>query len=134
MFSALIYYVSIDTGDRLGMHAAWGANLMMSVMFLSMLERRKDLRGQSFCVALTKCLGTASVAVGQLQYPIENFPRPLHAILAIAIFAADLTYVVLLYRRMRALDMQPLNPWRDVVAQRRATLRACDSMGTAIAT
>src|SRR5262245_35110195 len=84
----LIYYLSIDAGDRMGLHAAWGMNFMMSVMFIFMLQRRPDLRGHTFYGSIAKCLGSSVMAVGQARFPQPGYPERLHVILSALIFTA----------------------------------------------
>lgn len=45
--------------DGHGYYSAFGANLLMAVLFITMLYARRSLRGQSLSIALSKMLGTA---------------------------------------------------------------------------
>lgn len=51
--------ITVEFGDFDGAYSAFGQNLMMSVLFLSMLYSRRSLRGQSVSIALLKMAGTA---------------------------------------------------------------------------
>ena len=53
-----ILFVTYEFQDWQGAYAAFGQNLMMSVLFLWMFFSRDDLRGQSVYIALFKMIGT----------------------------------------------------------------------------
>jgi len=92
--------------DWNGMYAAFGQNLMMSVLFVSMLLRRNNVSGQSMYIALFKMVGTLLPSI----LFIMNFPSsPLLNFLYIAIFTFDLIYVFMLYAKHKELR---INPWK----------------------
>jgi len=84
----------------------FGLNLIMSVLFVFMLERRGNLDGQSFLIALTKWLGTLA-AYGFMF--ADGIQTPLVNTLYAAIFVFDIYYMARVYRLSRA---QGINPWR----------------------
>lgn len=109
--------------DAIGWIAAFGQNLMMSALFVSMLVTRSDLRGQSIYIGLARLLGTLfafllalfwsppslhehwSQLLPEGYHPIS----PLIIVLYTGIFALDVLYVALVHRRCRELG---LDPWR----------------------
>jgi len=92
--------------DWNGMYAAFGQNLMMSVLFVAMLLRRDDIRGQSLWIGITKMAGTVLPSLlFYLKYP----DAPLLNFLYVAIFLFDLLYCILLYKKIRSMGN---NPWK----------------------
>ncbi|MDE1862280.1 MAG: hypothetical protein KGI33_05140 [Thaumarchaeota archaeon] len=57
--SVSIYLSCYWFEDWQGAYAAFGQNLLMSILFIFMLRQRNGLRGQSFPIGLFKMLGTA---------------------------------------------------------------------------
>ncbi len=55
----LILFITYEFDDWDGAYAAFGANLTMSILFVTMLYRRNSLRGQSIYIAIFKMIGTA---------------------------------------------------------------------------
>ena len=53
-----IYFLCQEMHDDYGTHMAFIQNLMMSLLFINMLNRRGDLSGQSPAIAVTKMIGT----------------------------------------------------------------------------
>jgi hypothetical protein len=104
----VILAITYEFNDWDGKYAAFGQNLMMSVLFVAMLLKRRDITGQSIYIALFKMLGTLLPAIlFFLQYPTS----PLLNFMYVSIFVFDLIYVVLLHARHRELG---LNPWLRV--------------------
>ncbi len=69
----LVLFITDEFSDRKGAYAAFGQNLMMSVLFIVMLYRRDDLRGQSIFIALFKMLGTGISSLAFYLYqPISQ--------------------------------------------------------------
>lgn len=123
-FTALVLRALIrEFHDAIGWYTAFGQNLLMSTLFVAMLLRRRDVRGQSVYIGLAKLLGTWFAFVLALFWS----PPTLHehwktllppgyqpiAPLLVTIYAGtlafDLLYVALLVRACRA---QNVNPWR----------------------
>jgi hypothetical protein len=98
-------FVTREFKDWNGKYAAFGQNLMMSALFVTMLIKRNSVAGQSLYIALFKMTGTlfASILFFRLvpSSALMNF-------LYLAIFIFDLIYVVLLYRMLRR---DGANPW-----------------------
>lgn len=101
-----ILAVTIEFKDWDGKYAAFGQNLMMSVLFISMLLGRGDVSGQSVYIALFKMLGTLLPSIlFYLRYPASMLLNFLYA----AIFIFDLIYLVMLYAKHRELGV---NLWK----------------------
>jgi len=98
--------ITLEFDDRHGRYVAFGQNLMMSILFVSMLFRRKGVRGQSMYIAVFKMLGTLLPSV--LFYVL--YPQsPLMIYLFASILLYDWAYIVLLYRKLKEGGIAP---WR----------------------
>jgi len=82
-------------GDLQGRNTAYSQNLLMSVLFIDMLRRRASTAGQSMSVAVLKMFGTVAAGAGTV---LRGMDTPFLRSLIVAIFAADLAYVVMLGR------------------------------------
>ena len=90
--------VTLEFQDWEGKYAAFGQNLMMSILFNVMLFRRADVKGQSMYVAVFKMLGTL---LASILFHIFDPSSPLLNFLFLAILFFDCTYIALLYRKHR---------------------------------
>ena len=111
--------------DAIGWYAAFGQNLMMSVLFVAMILRRDSLRGQSIYIALGKLLGTFFAFVMALFWspptlhehwksllPDAYTPiAPMLVTLYAGIFLFDVVYAALVLRKARDLGV---NAWRVI--------------------
>jgi hypothetical protein len=79
-------------------YTAYIDNLVMSVLFVSMLLRRGDRRGQSMWIAWGKLLGTLTASISQYLYDPSNV---LWLVLYIEILILDVLYVFLLSKAPR---------------------------------
>jgi hypothetical protein len=95
----------LDWGDADGAYLGFFVNALMSLSFITMLERRRDVRGQSMYIAMSKLLGSV-VAIPQ-AYVLYGSLRSLRAFMVV-MSACDVAYAVLLYRQCRA---QGIRPW-----------------------
>jgi hypothetical protein len=103
-----ILAITVQFNDWDGKYSAFGQNLMMSVLFVAMLLKHQNVKGQSIYIALFKMAGTLLPSIlFFLRYPNS----PLLNFLYVAIFVFDLIYTVLLYTKHRELG---INPWRRV--------------------
>jgi hypothetical protein len=103
-----VLFVSREFKDYDGKYAAFGQNLMMSVMFVSMLLRRGSVKGQSIYIALFKMIGTLLPSIlFLLLFPASA----LLIFLYVAIFIFDLIYFVMLYRK--CLE-EGIHPWARI--------------------
>jgi hypothetical protein len=94
-----------DLHDADGMYSAFGDNVLMSFLFIRMLLRRGDVRGQSLYIALSKGIGTFLLCiVAHGEHP----ERHLLDVFYVGIVVLDVAYATLLARRSMALG---INPW-----------------------
>lgn len=99
---ALTLLVTRHFQDWRGQYTAFGGNLLMSVLFITMLIDRGNLAGQSLYIALFKLLGTAISALAFYRYyPV---PRIIHW-LGLAIFIFDVIYLVMVYQQSIRLGL-----------------------------
>ncbi len=90
-----------EFNDLEGVYAAFGDNLFMSILFIVMLFRRDDLRGQSIYIALLKMLGTALNSLAFYLYEPIAQGSILLPFLFISILVYDLIYVGLICQKYR---------------------------------
>jgi hypothetical protein len=101
---ALIIDMTGEFNDFDGKYAAFGQNLMMSILFIVMLIRRSDVSGQSIYIAGFKMLGTLLPSIlFYLRFPSSRLLNTLY----VAIFVFDFAYFSMLYRRHKLLSLQP---------------------------
>ena len=103
----MIYSINSEFDDWSGAYAAFGQNLMMSVLFIGMLLSRDDLRGQSIYIAIFKMLGTCAASLAFYLYRSIAQDSTLFLVLFIGIFVFDIIYVVMVYQKHRALGIFP---------------------------
>ena len=101
----MILAINYEMDDSVGAYAAFGQNLMMSVLFVTMIINRKGIEGQSFYIALFKMIGTglSSLAFYQFRPVIQD--SVLLPLLFVSIFVFDLIYTVAIYRKCREYGM-----------------------------
>jgi hypothetical protein len=85
-----VYMISVELDHSLGVYAAFIQNLVMSWLFIAMLNKRRSMAGQSVGIAAFKMIGTLAPTI--IYGTKSNFVLYLGA----AYFAADLIYLVLL--------------------------------------
>lgn len=103
----MIYSVNDEFNDWSGAYAAFGQNLMMSVLFISMLMNRNDLRGQSIYIGIFKLLGTGLSSLAFYLFRSITEDSMLFLVLFIGIFVFDIIYVVMLYQKHKELGIIP---------------------------
>jgi hypothetical protein len=101
----LEYAIVLDWGDRDGVYSGFAVNVVMSLAFLAMLARRRDVRGQSMYIALGKLTGTA-ITIPH-AYALHGALASLRVFMGVS-FLGDVAYAVLLDRRCRP---QGFRPW-----------------------
>ncbi|WP_445166761.1 transmembrane-type terpene cyclase [Mycolicibacterium sp. Dal123E01] len=99
--------VSVFGREDGSVYTAYVDNLIMSVLFLTMLIRRGDRRGQSLWIAWGKLLGTLSAAISQYLYDPANV---LWLVIYIEIVVLDTLYVILLSKAPRYQRDLPAAP------------------------
>jgi len=97
----MILSVNYELEDNVGAYAAFGQNLMMSVLFVTMLINRKGITGQSFYIALFKMIGTGLSSLAFYLYRPIAQDSFLLQFLFVAIFVFDLIYTVGIYRKCK---------------------------------
>lgn len=121
--AAVLYSFVRQFHDAIGWYAAFGQNLMMSILFVAMFLRRDSLRGQSMTIAISKFLGSFFAFVLAFFWsprtlhehwatllPDAYYPMaPLLLVLYAGIFVFDVLYIGLVYGKNRSSD-EPLPP------------------------
>lgn len=97
----LVLFITRDFKDWQGAYAAFGQNLMMSVLFIVMLYSRNNLRGQSIYIALFKMFGTGITSVAFYLYQPISLGSVLLPFLYVSIFVYDIIYIILIYQKCR---------------------------------
>ena len=102
----VILAITQEFNDWDGKYAAFGQNLMMSVLFIAMLLERRDVRGQSVYIAFFKLLGTLLASIlFYLRFPASVLLNFLY----VSIFIFDVIYLVMLEAKHRELR---INRWK----------------------
>ena len=93
---ALVYFISKEFNDQAGAYAAFGQNMMMSILFITMLYQRGCARGQMVLIAVFKLVGTllSSIAFGFFDPDLAGSTLMPLFFISIALF--DTIYLVLL--------------------------------------
>ncbi|MFC6999403.1 transmembrane-type terpene cyclase [Rufibacter roseus] len=106
LFAALlIAAMSVEFDEYIGIYAAFGQNLLMSVLFVRLFLKRGNAQGQSVYIALSKMIGTLFPSVLFYLY----FPNSYLLILLYSgIFVFDLVYFLLLFFYLKKKGQ---NPW-----------------------
>jgi len=91
----IIIGMTLEFQDFQGKYSAFSQNLMMSILFISLLVKRGNLSGQSIYIAIFKMLGSLFAAVGFYIY----FRANLITILSIATLIFDWIYIILVYKK-----------------------------------
>lgn len=99
--SFVIYFTCYKLDDWQGAYAAFGQNLVMSILFVAMLRRRNSLRGQSFFIGLFKMLGTGISSIAFYIYQPISQQSIILPIFYVSIFICDIIYLVLVYQKSR---------------------------------
>ncbi len=98
----------VGTTKYVGIYAAFGQNLMMSILFIVMLYTRGSLRGQSMGIAVCKLLGTFMASLDVYLYAPPFHGSVLLLFLYIAILVYDLIYVGLVRWYMKREGIRKL--------------------------
>lgn len=100
----LQYLFIVEFGLLMGaVYSAFLQNLLMSVLFITMLAQRGSSEGQSMLIAISKCIGTLAPTIFMGILGISGLMAPNRLVLAagILIFIFDLVYIWLLARIKR---------------------------------
>lgn len=101
----IILTMSYEFKEFIGIYAAFGQNLLMSVLFISMLLKRDNARGQSIYIAIFKTIGTILPSYLFFSYYPKSY---LLILLYGAILFYDLVYIILLHSKLKT---QNISPW-----------------------
>jgi hypothetical protein len=85
--------ITLQFGDFDGAYSAFGQNLMMSVLFVTMLHTRGSLRGQSVSIAALKMGGTALASLAFYFFNPDYDGSVLLPFLYVAILVFDAVYL-----------------------------------------
>jgi len=97
----MILAVNHQFEDSVGAYAAFGQNLMMSVLFVTMLINRKGIDGQSVYIALFKMIGTSLSSLAFYLYRPIAQDSTLLQFLFVIIFVFDLIYLIGIYKKCK---------------------------------
>jgi hypothetical protein len=114
----LVLAISIEFDDWHGRYTAFGQNLMMSILFVMMFFKRKDLSGQSVYIALFKMAGTALPSILFFSLVPDSI---LLNTLYCGILFFDILYTVLLYNKSIETGV---NPWKLDASFKNQTINA----------
>lgn len=100
----VIYFTHYEFDEFWGArYSAFAQNLLMSVLFIDMLVRRDDVRGQSMYIAIFKWLGTLAPTIQHYLQTGSN----LILILGIGCFIYDVIYIWMLHQKFVELKLNP---------------------------
>jgi hypothetical protein len=105
----LQYFFIVEFGLMMGaVYSAFLQNLLMSVLFITMLAQRGNSEGQSLLIAISKCIGTLAptIFMGVLGISGLMAPNRLVLVCGILIFFFDLVYIWQL-ARLKRIKGQP---------------------------
>lgn len=97
----MILTINYEMEDETGAYAAFGQNLMMSVLFVMLLMNRKGIAGQSFYIAIFKLIGTGLASLAYYLYKPIVQDSVLLQFLFIAILVFDLIYTIGIYKKCK---------------------------------
>jgi hypothetical protein len=101
----MILAINYELEDSVGAYAAFGQNLMMSILFVTMLINRKGIEGQSIYIALFKMIGTGLSSLAFFLYRPIAQDSSLLQFLFISIFIFDVIYTVGLYLKYKKIEL-----------------------------
>jgi len=104
----LILLLGREFKDIHGAYAAFGQNLMMSVLFITMLKQRKSAAGQSIYIGILKMTGTLLASVAFYTQVKTYGQSPLLQFLFVAILVYDVIYICMLARQLRLQHIKVL--------------------------
>lgn len=95
---SLHYLIALEFSNLDGGYSAYGLNFMMSLLFVGMLLRRDDLRGQSMSIAVFKLIGTVCASIVSFSFYPDSL---LLLFLYFVTFFYDMLYVMMLHKRIK---------------------------------
>ncbi len=109
-FTAILS-LGVALKDIYGAYAAFGQNLMMSILFITLLRDRKTVNGQSIYIAIFKMLGTLMASVAFYTQTKTYSHSLLMQFLFVAIFVYDVIYIVVLHNKLKLHHIRPFRRW-----------------------
>ena len=100
-----ILFVTTEFSNWEGYYSAFGQNLLMSILFITMLLERGNASGQSLYIGISKMAGTLCASLIAFEILPGSY---LTWFFAAAILVFDGAYVILLYKKLQELHQ---NPW-----------------------
>ncbi|PAB59111.1 transmembrane-type terpene cyclase [Anaeromicrobium sediminis] len=85
----IIVAISREFNDFRGKYAAFSQNFIMSALFISLILKRGNLKGQSLYIGICKMVGSLCASIIAFAY----YRSPLVMVLATSIFLLDLIYI-----------------------------------------
>ncbi len=101
----LVLFITYEFNDWQGAYTAFGMNFMMSILFITMLLNRDDLRGQSIYIAFFKMLGTGVISLAFYLYQPISKGSFLLPFIFVSIFIYDLIYLGMIYQKYREYNI-----------------------------
>ncbi|MEP7108617.1 MAG: hypothetical protein ABI760_11555 [Ferruginibacter sp.] len=101
-----VYLMSLELNDPRGVYTAFISNLLMSFLFISMLNKRKGPEGQSIGIAFFKMVGTLASTI------LLGVESHFVLLLGISIFVVDMAYFILLVSYYRRANIHLFAAWR----------------------
>ncbi len=87
-------------------YTGFGLNLIMSILFVTMINQRGNVEGQSVYIAISKWLGSLAAFGFMLA---DGVLSPVVNVIYAVVFLLDVLYIWLVYNRSHA---EGINPWR----------------------
>ncbi len=94
----IAFYVSCNTKEIASIYSAYAQNVAMSIMFVIMLFRRGNTKGESLTAAICKCIGTLTPTIYGAIFAIELGLNNYVILTGILCFVFDLIYIYFLAR------------------------------------
>jgi hypothetical protein len=116
-----VFLITLEAHDRGGVYAAFGQNLMMSILFIAMLYHRRSLRGQSISIAVCKLIGTA---LASLAFSLFSRHSDLLLFFYIAIFVYDVLYVGMLVYMQQQVGTKAADEPKMVSSQMEGSIQS----------
>ncbi len=102
---SMVLFITYEFNDWQGAYTAFGMNFMMSILFITMLLNRDDLRGQSIYIAFFKMLGTGVSSLAFYLYQPISKGSFLLPFIFVSIFIYDLIYLGMIYQKYREYNI-----------------------------
>lgn len=100
----IIISITIELNDWFGKYSAFSQNLLMSILFISLLDKRDNISGQSIYIGVYKMIGTLFASILFAIY----YPSLLIIVISALTFIFDGVYIILLYKKFNDMG---INPW-----------------------